>query len=377
MIRRSWQRAVSAWAFAAGVALVVSSAAGADAPTVRVLLERVPSSALVTLPDDTTRRVAAQGSSGIRVEGRFVGAAWESAETGLHRVGGWRFRGRVRIVRRGSELLVVGLIPLERYVEGTVGAEMPVSWSAAALEAQAIVSRTYALRAIAKPADGEYDLAATVRSQVFGGLPAAVPRAVAAVAATRGEYLAYGGEPILAAFHSASGGRTAGAEEVWGRPLPYLRSRVVEEEDEAPSTYWRMAISRSTLRRALAESGLDVGSQPALEVVSRWPSGRVRQLRARGAEGTRELSGRLLRELLGPNVLKSTLFEVRTDETEVVLVGSGHGHGVGMSQWGARSMAQRGMAPVAILADFYPGTTLARLPTSSTPAKRASGSRER
>jgi len=368
---------VSEWVLTAGVVFCVGPAAGAEMPIVRVLLERADSSARITLPDTTTRRVSLQGPSGLRVDGQAVERAWESVEPGVHRVGDWRVRGRIRVVRQGATLLIVGLVPLEDYVEGTVGSEMPVNWSEAALQAQAIVSRTYALHALGKPVAADYDVSATVSSQVFRGLRAADPRVVAAVAATRGEYLAYGGEPILAAFHSASGGRTAGAEEVWGRSLPYLRSRIVEEEDEAPSTYWRMAISRTTLRRALAESGLDVGAKPELEVVSRWPSGRARQLRARGAKGTRELSGQLLRELLGPDVLKSTLFEVRTEGDDVVLVGSGHGHGVGMSQWGARSMAQRGMAPPAILAAFYPGTQLARLPAGTPPARLGSGSSER
>lgn len=373
MTRGFWQQVAGAFALSAAMLLAAVQPAAAEAPIVRVLLERASGPARVTLPDGSTHQIVASGETGLRLDGRAVGPRWESRQTGAHEFGKWRFPGQIRVLRRGGGLVVVALVPLEDYVAGTVGREMPVSWSAEALRAQAIVSRTYALHAGATPADPDYDLEATVSSQLFGGEAAVVPSVRAAVVATRGEYLVHRGEPILAAFHSASGGRTAGAEEVWGQSLPYLQSQVVEEEDEAPSTYWRATISRTTLRRSLAGLGLDVGADPDLEVLSRWPSGRVRQVRASGDDGARQLSGRLLREALGSDVLKSTLFEVRTEGSKVVIVGSGHGHGVGMSQWGARSMARGGMDHLEILTVFYPGTTLARLPADSAAAALAAG----
>ena len=292
-------------------------------------------------------------------------------------MGDWTIDGRIRVRSGGAGLAVIGLVPLERYVEGGVGREMPSSWDARALRAQAVVSRTYALHALRHPRDADYDVEATTASQVFGGRAAAVPAVRAAVAATQGEYLAHAGKPILAVFHSASGGRTAAAEEVWGDSRPYLRSIEVEEEEEAPSTYWRAAVSRTTLRRALGRLGLDVGSDFALSVVERWPSGRVRRLDLRGRGGERQLSGELLRRALGPDVVKSTLFELRDDGQEVVIVGSGHGHGVGMSQWGAKAMAEGGAGHQEILATFFPGTTLERVGHGhSTAASLAAGGGE-
>jgi stage II sporulation protein D len=336
---------------AAIVALAASGDARAEGPVVRVLLERALGGVRVGLPDGSSVQLSAPGPTG---------PSWESPHTGTHRYAEWTFFGRLRVVRTGGTVAVIALVPLEHYVEGAVGREMPTSWDREALRAQAIVSRTYALRAVAHPADPAFDVEATTTSQVFGGAEAAAPSVRAAVAATRGQYLAYGGEPILAVFHSASGGRTAGAEEVWGDSLPYLRSIAVEDEDEAPSTYWRVAVSRTTLRRALAQLGLDVGRDPQLVVAERGPSGRVRRLELRGPAGTRRLSGELLRQALGPDVVKSTLFELRDRGVEVVLVGSGHGHGVGMSQWGAKAMAEGGASHLEILATFYPGTTLER-----------------
>jgi stage II sporulation protein D len=181
-----------------------------------------------------------------------------------------------------------------------------------------------------------------------------------AAEATRGELLLHGGAPILAAFHSASGGETASAEEVWGESLPYLVRQPVPHEEDSPDTYWRARVTRTTLSRALAPLGLRLGAIRQVSVVDRSPSGRARRIRLSGSEGSGTLSGRALRTALGEGVVRSTLFEIRSGEDDFTFVGSGHGHGVGMSQWGAEAMAQRGASYREILDAFYPGTQLRR-----------------
>jgi stage II sporulation protein D len=103
-----------------------------------------------------------------------------------------------------------------------------------------------------------------------------------------------------------------------------------------------------------------VGPIRELRVVERSPSGRVRSVAVRGRDGETEIEARALRRALGAEVIRSTLFETREDAGSIVLVGSGHGHGVGMSQWGAQGLARQGASYRDILATFYPGTTLAR-----------------
>ena len=374
MNRIQSQQAVGALALAA--ALVLLWVPDVRAQDVRVLLATPSGRAEIELPGGGRTRIRASRSGGLIVgrEALRPGASWESPRSGPHGFAEWRFEGRVRVLPRESGLAVIALVPLERYVAGAVGREMPTSWDARALRSQAVVSRTYALRAIHHPADPDYDVEAGTVSQVFGGSEAAVPTVRAAVAATRGQYLALAGEPILAVFHSASGGRTASAEEVWGDPVPYLRSLEVHEEEEAPSTYWRAAVARTTLRRALARLGLDVGGDPKLSVIERWPSGRVKRLELRGRSGSRTLSGELLRRALGQDVVKSTLFELRERGSDIVIVGSGHGHGVGMSQWGAKAMAEGGAEHAEILAIFYPGTTLERVRPGRSMAAAAAAS---
>ena len=127
----------------------------------------------------------------------------------------------------------------------------------------------------------------------------------------------------------------------WGRDLAYLVSLEVDDEDDSPDTYWRAGITRTTLGRALAAAGWPIGEIREAEVVERSESGRVAGLRFRGSRGEVRLSGRQ-RGALGESTLKSTLFELRDGGDGFVFVGSGSGHGVGMSQWGARGLAERG-----------------------------------
>jgi stage II sporulation protein D len=253
---------------------------------------------------------------------------------------------------------VINEVKLEDYVAGILGREIYPDWHPETLKAQAVVARSYALHQRAESGGEAFDVEAGTSSQVYGGVTAETAAIRAAVAATRGEYLAYDREPILAVYHSASGGRTASSEEVWGRALPYLVSLEVEDEQDSPDTYWRASISKTKLGRALDSLGIRIGSPRELQVVDRSPSGRALRVRIRGDKGNHILEARALRVALGESVIRSTLFEIRPAQDTFVFVGSGHGHGVGMSQWGAQSMAQRGSTYREIVQAFYPGTSL-------------------
>jgi stage II sporulation protein D len=223
-----------------------------------------------------------------------------------------------------------------------------------------VVARTYALYRRAHRSSAGYDLESSTDGQVYGGVAAETRTTGAAVAATRGEILTHAGAPILAVYHSSSGGRTASAEEVWGRPVPYLVSVPVEDEEDSPHAYWRAPIARSTLGPALAPLGVRVGAIRSLQVGERTESGRAAWVVVEGADGSERIDAGALRRALGADVIRSTLFEIRSGSAGVVVVGSGHGHGVGMSQWGAEAMARRGRGYREILAAFYPGARLGR-----------------
>jgi stage II sporulation protein D len=352
---------------AVGLAIAVALAGPAAGATVRVLLLDRRESVQIE-PADGGQATAIRirpGRAGLSVGGRARGAALRFEGPGPQRVDGRRYRGAIEVLARPEGIRVVNEVPLEAYVAGTLLGEVHESWGPAVLDAQAVATRSYVLHRQARATPGaDYDVESGTLGQVYLGLDGESQATWSAVEATRGEVLAFGGEAILAAFHGTAGGRTASAAEVWGEPLPYLVSVPVDGEDESPDTYWRAAFSADELGELLARAGDPVGRVRAVEITARTPSGRCAALRIQGRRGTAQLDGEALRAAIGEGRLRSTLFAVRATADGFVFVGSGRGHGVGMSQWGARVMAERGSDYRAILRRFYPGAELRHLPAS-------------
>jgi len=337
----------------------VSAATPEGAVAIRVLLHRSHDPVVVEVRGHRID-VAPSGSELVSDGRRRARALQFPSGT---RVRGRSYRGHVEVRRDGARLLVINEVPLEEYTAGTLLGEVYSGWEVGVLRAQAVAIRTYALyrRARASARGRYYDVEATQKGQVYRGVGAESERAWAVVRATRGEFLAWEGQPILAAFHSASGGRTASSAEVWGRSLPYLVSVPVAGEEDSPDTYWRARFSRSQIEASLSGRQPALGNVEGVEILGRSESGRVQRVRIRGSERHLELSPKELRRALGVRVLRSTLFEVRGEGEDFVFVGSGRGHGVGMSQWGARALARRGLGYDEILRRFYPGTELRRI----------------
>jgi stage II sporulation protein D len=290
------------------------------------------------------------------------------------------YRGRLQVRPNGASLQAINHVPLESYLPSVVGSEMPASWPQPALRAQAVAARTYALRQ-RKPS-APFDLSATVSSQVYKGIEAETVSTREAVAATRGQVLTYGGQLANTVFHSSAGGVTENSGDLWSQQLPYLVS-VPDFDQQSPVHQWQQRLEPEQLQQAFAETG----GVDRLEVLATTASGRVRQARVQGPRGILVLSGAQLRSRLG---LRSTLvrFELVPPEIasaapalatvppppplpvlegqpslqvprpSLLAIGRGFGHGVGMSQWGAHAMAQRGHSYEQILGHYYRGTRL-------------------
>jgi len=337
----------------------------------RVLLYRGPGPIEIEAGGRSARFVATQ--AGVRRDGDETRASWDVPARRGANIAGRRVSGSLRVsvdraAKGAPRLVVVNRVALEDYVAGVLEGEIPASWASEALAAQAVASRSYALHERALRADAPWHVTATTAHQVYAdsaGVHDAIRRAVKK---TRGEVLTYGGRPILAAFHSASGGRTASADEVWGRSLPYLVSHDVVGEEDSPDTYWRAGVSLDTFGRLLESAGVGVGTPQGVRIVERTASGRVAALEVSGSAGRTRMSGRELRSIIGETTLRSTLFDVRPGDGSVVFVGTGRGHGVGMSQWGAQALAREGRRYREILEAFYPGTQLEHV--NRTMAKR-------
>ena len=220
------------------------------------------------------------------------------------RFGKLAYRGKLQLVSNGKRLQVVNALPLESYVLGVVGREMPSNWPAAALEAQAVAARSYALAELQNVVTVRaYDLYADTRSQVYGGLAAESASVAAAVRATARQVVLYGGKVATTYFSSSSGGRTVSAAEAWGKPVPYLVS--VDDPYDTLSPYhdWGpVLVDARKAARALKVPG-DLVSLS----LTPGPSGRVATVDAVGTKGEVKVRSSTVRAALG---LRSTWFTV-------------------------------------------------------------------
>jgi SpoIID/LytB domain protein len=187
-------------------------------------------------------------------------------------------------------------IPLERYVRGVVSAEVPSEWPLAALEAQAIASRTYGLTAHA--GGSKFDVYADTRSQVYRGAAAETAQTNAAVAATAGQIVTYAGAPAITYFFADSGGMTEDIQNAWpgSEPQPWLRA-VPDPYDTGAGSHWKLSMSFNTAATRLR--GLVKGAFRGIEVLGRGPSPRILTAAILGSAGTTRVSGATLAERLG------------------------------------------------------------------------------
>jgi len=308
----------------------------------------------------------------------------------LVQVNGRPYRGTITALRDGTGVSVVDRLPMEAYLAGVVSAEMGRRSlvEQEALRAQAIVSRTYALRNLRRWAARGFDLYASVADQAYGGAASETPEGRAAVESTRGRILAYGGAPIDAFFYSTCGGRTADGTEVFrAADRPYLRS-VADVADDGTAycsisprfrwhEEWTGEALRATLQRTLpalaAATGApvptDLSEVRDIRVTYRTPSGRVGQLAIGLRGGDVLVDGPNVRQVLRPvsgELLRSSTFTLQVSGagrgvTRLSADGAGAGHGVGFCQWGAVGRSRAGQDHERILAEYYPGAVLERL----------------
>lgn len=265
---------------------------------------------------------------------------------------GW-YRGRVLVVPTEGGITAVNWVDIEAYLYGVVGSEMPASWPQEALKAQAVAARSYALYRRDRTQNQLFDVGGTTAHQVYKGLAAEASSVQAAVNATQGQVLTHGGRVIEAVFHSSSGGYTENSEDIWQRPTPYLRG-VADYDQEAPVFQWSETFSAQQIEQRIT----GIGRLQGVSTERATPRGRIVSIRLQGSQGTRTLTGTELRQALG---LRSTLCSITVMGDTIRVDGRGYGHGLGMSQWGARGLATRGHNYQQILAHYYQGTALANL----------------
>ena len=253
---------------------------------------------------------------------------------------------------------------IEDYVMGVLAGEMRNDWPMEALKAQAILARTFVLKFISEK-QSKYDGAdiSTDISEAQAYAPDQInERIEKAVSETRGQVLSAGGELPYDWFHAHSGGKTElpveGLDYDQENPS-YLRVVESPDSDSAPTTVknWSATFTANQVARAAKEAGVDVGSTvTSIEAGKKSESGRTIYFLING----RQVSAPALRLQLDSTVLKSTLISsVELKDGRVTFTGSGYGHGVGMSQWGAYALALDGRTAEEIISWYYSGVGVA------------------
>lgn len=312
-------------------------------------------------------------------EGGLIGITLEEGTAKQERR---RYAGRLLLSGDGSEweMRLVNEVPLEAYVASVVASEYGFD-DLEGSKAMAVLVRTYALGASGK-FGSEYDHVDHTLSQVYRGADSITPVSLQAARETRGEVLAYDGELIQAVYFASSGGHTADNETVWdAQPLPYLRGTPDPYGRASPHASWTSRIPRP---RLLAELGAAYGRPlDGFVIEERSRDGRVASVSLIFVDGSRRtISGNdfrlIVTEHFGMHSVRSTLFDARREGDAYVFEGKGFGHGVGLSQWGAREMARNGMSYTDILDFYYTDVAIAQMddvrpsPTAQIPYRTAS-----
>ena len=263
-------------------------------------------------------------------------------------------------------------ISIDEYLYGVVSAEMPANFELEALKAQAVAARTYTIYQISNNKGKHRDADICDDSTCCQAWISKENRLnrwseqernnnwkkiVLAVNSTAGKIITYNNEAINAFFHSNSGGKTELASNVWnsGKNLPYLQSVETSGEDGYSQYSSEVIISKTDLLGKLKIEYPDIrinfDEKENIKIIDYTESGRVRTVKF----GNTEIAGTKVRSIIG---LKSTNFSIKIDGDNIIFSVTGYGHGVGMSQTGADSMAKQGKKYEEILKHFYSGVKI-------------------
>lgn len=352
---------------------------------------------------------------------QFKAVSVSNNKKAILNLGKRQYRGRIEIGRYGkSALSAVNIINIESYLYSVVPSEMTSSWPTESLKAQAVCARSYALSKADYGTDSNitspYRITDTTSYQSYKGYGVETTATTAAVNATRGFVITYQGDIISSYYFSTSGGRTESSYDVWGSSAPYLTSVIDEYETEPEKGPWVIAMTKSEIARRLSNAGMVVGNVKKITVQSKTASNRINQLKITGDYKAQVLQTEQIRKILE---LYSTKFKIVTSsqntdqvvalsssgKTKVELsdsyvingdgkiselnqadqqiyvvkssdnlatfikdgptskdvyyfVGLGYGHGVGMSQSGAKGLAKHGYSYIEILQYYFQGCSV-------------------
>lgn len=323
---------------------------------------------------------------------------------------GKKYRGSITMQSLAeSDVTLINELLLDEYLYSVVPSEMQSSWPLEALKAQAVAARNYAMATMGKHNDKGFDLCSGEHCQAYKGMDQEVSSSTEAVNATKGKIITYDGKLVTAFYHSTSGGHTENSENVWGTKTDYIRGVDDKYSIGSPYDNWTLDMDKAALKEKLIQANEDLGEIIDIRILEVSEYGRVQRLEVEGTKETKVYEKEKVRGIIGTSTLKSIWYKLKTDAdifvrgsllggsqqdrtsrmyvvsaagkskvgnaTKKVSVkgissakaynavpsiytfeGKGYGHGLGMSQYGAKGMAEAGNNYEKILEYYYKGT---------------------
>ena len=308
------------------------------------------------------------------------------AGSGDFEIGDRTYRHSFEVTSVGGGLRVVNVLPLDHYLYGVLPNEIYPSWGEEALKTTAVAARSFTLASVSGKHSGDgFDVCTNTHCQMYRGKGTEYKSTNNAVDSTSGLVLTYNDKIISAMYNANNGGYTEGTENVWVAKLPYYVSK---PDPYTPEDVWMVSFTHDEVRALLAKRGIDIGEIRKIEVESYAQSGRALKLTIIGRNGEYSLTKDSIRSLFG---LRSTMFTVTASGTasqsfiDAIIAmensadiglavaslvdtnltftfnGRGYGHGVGISQWGCKYMADAGKTYEEILGFYYEGAQIKSL----------------
>ena len=336
-------------------------------------------------------------------------------------IDGVAYRGGVDCIAKGDTINIINVVFLDHYLYGVVSREMSPSWETEALKAQAVCARNYAVNNLEKHAEEDFDLCSGVHCQAYSGIKSESDSVFEPVEDTTRQVMTYDGKIAQLYYSSSMGPTTENVENVWGSTMPYLISvdNSFEDTDNIPNGVWSGTLTCEAATVIMRNKGYDIGEVTDIKVLEYSDNYRALKMEVTGTNGSKIFEREACRTLFN-TVTKSQMFTVsgngeggksvpkvyvtdgtKTEEryidkmtmltaegrkdmllqvlcisdgvnkhnyeiketesnvnTEFYFEGVGWGHGIGMSQYGAKGMAEAGYDYVDILTHYFPGTNL-------------------
>ncbi|MBI5308146.1 MAG: SpoIID/LytB domain-containing protein, partial [Planctomycetes bacterium] len=272
-----------------------------------------------------------------------------------------QYRGEVSLLRQpDNKLAVIEDMDVEDFVAGVVGSEMPHLWNDEAHCAQAVAVRTYTMYKKKARRSEKYHL--DMQDLAYRGMAGETQRLSSIVLKTKGLVMTYNGNIFPAYFHSTCGGHTEDVSHVFEQDsMPPLSGVVCKYCSNSKYSKWKRDIGKSVIERKLREANVAVSNIRSVKTLDPGYGNHGSRVEIVSAGGSKEMSANEFRLLIGPNILCSTAFSAKNSGNNITFSGNGWGHGVGLCQHGAQTMAKKGFKWLDIINYYYPKNEIVRV----------------